>query len=185
MMKRVKPILILMLTIILGVGASSASMALSPVNHDSTVPNLQMGVIGSTRLLVVSSGSMCQRLGNPSIDKCTLAIGDLIVIASQDPSRIVAGPAPIGSIIAFRPFSSVPDYLVVHRVITEHQNSSGYFFETRGDANAANDPWDYHGGVPASSIVGVYQYTVPIAYLGLLILTIQNFISRLQHLAPR
>src|SRR2546425_565176 len=64
-MKRVKPILILMLTIILGVGASSARMALSPVNRDATNPILQTSVIGSTRLLVVSSGSMCQRLGNP------------------------------------------------------------------------------------------------------------------------
>ncbi len=189
-MKRVKATLISLLVIIPILGAGSGEMYLSPLNHDAAVPKLQPSVVGSTRLLVVSSGSMCQRLTNPSTGKCSLAIGDLIVVEGQDPSTIVAGPPPVGSIIAFRPplpFSNDPNFIVIHRVIAVHQNGSGYFFETRGDANgfgcncpAANDPWDHYGGVPASDVVGVYQYTVPIPYLGLIILAIQNFISRLR-----
>ncbi len=142
-------------------------------------------------VLVVSSGSMCQRLTNTSVDKCTLAIGDLIVIRGQDPSTIVAsnvatpGVVPNGSIIVFRPpapWSNDPNYLVVHRVIGAQKTGSGYFFETRGDSNgaacncaAANDPWDSSGGVPAANVVGVYQYTIPIPYLGSTILSIRGF----------
>ncbi len=141
-------------------------------------------------VLVVSSGSMCQRLTNPSVDKCTLAIGDLIVIRGQDPSTIVAstvttpGVVPNGSIIVFRPpapWSTDPNYLVVHRVIGAQKTSSGYFFESRGDSNgaacncaAANDPWD-SSGIPAANVVGVYQYTIPIPYLGSTILAIRGF----------
>ncbi len=196
-MKRAKATLMSLLVIILIVGAGSGAMYLSPVNHDAAVPKLQPSVVGSTRLLVVSSGSMCQRLTNPSTGKCTLAIGDLIVTGSQDPSTIVAScasasctTAPTGSIIVFRipaPFSNDPNYLVVHRVVAKHLIGNEYFFDTRGDANggacncpSANDPWDSYMGVPASNIVGVYQYTVPIPYLGLIILAIQNFISRLR-----
>src|SRR5947208_10853671 len=39
-------------------------------------------------ILVVSSGSMCQRLTNPQTRECTLAIGDLIVIRGVDPATI-------------------------------------------------------------------------------------------------
>ncbi len=142
-------------------------------------------------VLVVSSGSMCQRLYNPSVNKCTLAIGDLIVIRGEDPSTIVAsnvtapGVVPNGSIIVFRPpapWSTDPNYLVVHRVIAVQKTGSGYFFETRGDSNgaacncaAANDGWDSSGGVPAPNVVGVYQYTIPIPYLGSSILVIRGF----------
>ncbi len=145
-------------------------------------------------ILVVSSGSMCQRAENSSVDRCSLPIGALIVVRGQDPGTIVPstvttpGAEPNGSIIVFSPpvsYSSDLNYLVVHRVVGEKLTSSGYVFYTRGDANggacncaAGDDTWDQSKGgpgVPASNIVGVYQYTVPVPYLGSTILDIRSF----------
>jgi len=129
-------------------------------------------------ILVVSSGSMCPPTN------CVLPIGSLIVIRGQDPRTIVAGPPPIGTIIVFRPYLTTPDFLVVHRVVEIRGNQSRgeYFFVTLGDANrGALDPWDSpsqdnpYGGVPASQVVGVYQSTVPVPYIGTAILGIRNF----------
>jgi len=131
-------------------------------------------------ILVVSSGSMCQRL-NPTLhtDACTLEIGALIVIRGEDPATISNG-----TIIIFRPFPSTPDYLVVHRVMKIVPSSSSpdgqYDFFTRGDANPYSvgvyDSWSGPGGsVPGSQIVGVYQATIPIPYLGAAILDIRGF----------
>ena len=155
-------------------------------------------------VLVVSSGSMCQRLTNPAIDKCTLAIGDLIVIRGQDPSSITptcsggnkdCTSSPTGTIIVFRPpapYSNDPNFLVVHRVVAELQTGQSYSFFTRGDSNfgscycaSANDPWDSAAGVPAANVVGVYQYTVPIPYLGSAILSIRGFMYNDQTGQPR
>ena len=129
--------------------------------------------------MVVSSGSMCQRL-NPTLhtDACTLEIGALIVIRGEDPATISNG-----TIIIFRPFPSTPDYLVVHRVMKIVPQSSPdgqYDFFTRGDANPYSvgvyDSWSGPGGsVPGSQIVGVYQATIPIPYLGAAILDIRGF----------
>jgi signal peptidase I len=125
-------------------------------------------------ILVVSSGSMCPPTN------CVLPVGSLIVIRGQDPSTIVAAPPPIGSIIVFRPYTCEPDYLVVHRVINEVKDSTGYFFQTRGDANGGPDSWFGHCGenltmIPASQVVGVYQGMVPIPYIGSAILGIRSF----------
>ena len=129
-------------------------------------------------VLVVSSGSMCPPTN------CVLPIGSLIIIRGQDPRTIVAGPPPVGTIIVFRPYLSTPDFLVVHRVVEIRGNQSRgeYFFITEGDANRGSlDPWDSpgpgspYGGVPASQVVGVYQSTIPIPYLGSAILDIRSF----------
>ena len=126
-------------------------------------------------ILVVSSGSMCQSL-NPALhtSACTLAIGALIVIKGEDPATITNG-----SIIIFRPYPSTPDYLVVHRVIKIFQpigGNSQYTFWTEGDANGVMDGWDQpNGGILGSQVVGVYQFTIPIPYLGSAILDIRNF----------
>ncbi len=126
-------------------------------------------------VLVVSSGSMCPPTN------CVLPVGSLIVIRGQDPSTIVAAPPPIGSIIVFRPYRCEPDYLVVHRVIYESGNSAtGYSFQTKGDANGGPDTWDSRCGtaltlVPASQVVGIYQGTIPIPFLGSAILGIRGF----------
>jgi signal peptidase I len=127
-------------------------------------------------VLVVSSGSMCQRL-NPALhtSACTLEIGALIVIRGQDPATITNG-----TIIIFRPYPATPDYLVVHRVINIYQPSSSvyhqYTFWTEGDANGVADGWDQPGGgIPGSQVVGVYQATIPIPYVGSAILQIRGF----------
>lgn len=118
-------------------------------------------------ILVVSSGSMCP------LDNCVLPIGALIVIRGQDPSAI-----HLRDIIVFRPNPANPDYLIVHRVITVYTPSNDslypgqYAFTTHGDANplGANE-----GPNPASSVVGVYQFTIPIPYLGSAILSVRDF----------
>ena len=125
-------------------------------------------------VLVVSSGSMCPPTN------CVLPIGTLIVIRGQDPSTIVPAPPPNGSIIVFRPYVCEPDYLVVHRVINEVKDSNGYSFQTKGDANVGPDSWTGHCGenltmIRASQVVGVYQGTIPIPYLGSTILDIRSF----------
>ena len=138
-------------------------------------------------ILVVSSGSMCPA------NYCTLPIGALIVIRGEDSGSIKAGPgcgvpavgpsssgSPSGSIIVFRPYLDNPDYLVVHRVreiVT--LPGSQLAFRTQGDnfyTNADCDTWPYPGGaVPSNQVVGVYQGTIPIPYLGATILGIRNF----------
>jgi len=125
-------------------------------------------------VLVVSSGSMC------APTNCVLPIGSLIIIRGQDPSTIIPAPPPNGSIIVFRPYVCEPDYLVVHRVINEVKDSNGYSFQTKGDANPGPDSWMGRCGenltmIPASRVVGVYQGTIPIPYLGSTILDIRSF----------
>jgi hypothetical protein len=165
---------------------------------------VRIGLNTEFPVLVVSSGSMCQRVETTWDDKCTLEIGALIVIRGQDPSTIVpstistAGIEPNGSIIVFRPpppFSYDPNFLVVHRVIAVRHNSLGYFFDTRGDANGnacncptADDGWDSSRGsqgIPASNVVGIYQYTIPIPYLGSTILSIRGFMYNDQTGQPK
>src|SRR5713226_7105630 len=132
---------------------------------------LRLGLNTEFPVLVVSSGSMIP----------TLQIGDLIVIRGQDPSTIKAGAPPIGSIIVFRPpccslSLNDPNYLVVHRVVEITPNGH---FVTRGDNNGGvYDPWDPQSGgpgVPPANVVGVYQSTIPIPYLGSTILSIRGF----------
>ena len=140
-------------------------------------------------ILVVSSGSMCP----PS--PCTLPVGALIVIRGQDPRTIQAGPAcgqpavgpsatggTLGSIIVFRPYLDNPDYLVVHRVrqvITLPTNELA--FRTEGDNYVTNpqcDGWSYaSSAIPANQVIGVYQNTIPIPYLGAAILSIRDFMA--------
>jgi len=139
-------------------------------------------------ILVVSSGSMCPNAPSP----CTLPVGALIVIRGQDPHTIQAGPdcrlpavgpsAPggtLGSIIVFRPYLANPDYLVVHRV--RHVfvlPDDSLAFKTQGDANPDCDTWQYpNGAIPANQVVGVYQNTIPIPYLGASILYIRDFMA--------
>jgi hypothetical protein len=131
-------------------------------------------------ILVVSSSSMCQS-DHPELHStaCTLAVGALIVIRGEDPATISNE-----TIIIFRPYLSTPDYLVVHRVVKIVSPSGSldgqYDFFTRGDANVyaigVYDSWSGPGGsVPGSQVVGVYQATIPIPYLGSAILGIRNF----------
>ena len=128
-------------------------------------------------ILVVSSGSMCPP------NNCVLPIGALIVIRGQDPSTI-----KVGDIIVFRPNPATPDYLIVHRIIVVYTPNNDtaypnqYAFITHGDANpsGANE-----GPNPGSSLVGIYQLTIPIPYLGSAILGIRNFMYDDNTGAPR
>lgn len=136
-------------------------------------------------ILVVSSGSMCPPTN------CVLPIGALIVIRGQGPTSIIAAPPPVGSIIVFRPYTCEPDFLVVHRVIEKfNESSGGYSFVTKGDNNGVQDSWDSRCGtaltqISNTQIVGVYQYTIPIPYLGTTILDIRNFMYDDQSGQPR
>jgi signal peptidase I len=133
-----------------------------------------IGVWGGIRLalnteypvLVVSSGSMCPPTN------CVLPIGSLVVIRGQDPSTI-----HLRDIIVFRELGN-PNFFIIHRVITVYtpQNDTRYpgqyAFLTHGDANP---PGANEGPNPASNVLGVYQYTIPIPYLGQAILDVRGF----------
>ena len=117
-------------------------------------------------ILVVSSGSMCPPTN------CVLPIGSLIVIRGQDPSTV-----HLRDIIVFRELGN-PDFLIVHRVIQIFTPSNDsyypgqYAFITHGDAN---NPGANEGPNPASNVIGVYQFTIPIPYLGSAILAVRDF----------
>ena len=67
------------------------------------------------------------------------------------------------------------------KIVSPSSSPDGqYDFFTRGDANVyaigGYDFWSGPGGsVPGSQVVGVYQATIPIPYLGSAILGIRNF----------
>ena len=118
-------------------------------------------------ILVVSSGSMCP----PS--NCVLPVGALVVIQGEDPRAL-----KVGDIVVFRGNPSDPNYLIIHRIIILYTPSNDtaypgqYTFVTHGDANplGANE-----GPNQLSTLVGVYQSTIPIPYLGSAIIQIRNF----------
>lgn len=132
-------------------------------------------------ILVVSSGSMCPA------ESCTLPLGAMIVIRGESASSIQAGPpcgqqavgpnigsVQLGSIIVFRPDPGLPDYLVVHRVREISSFNGQLMFKTEGDnwhTNPSCDGWI----LTQSNIVGVYQYTFPVPYIGSIILGIRDF----------
>ena len=126
-------------------------------------------------ILVVSSSSMCQS-DHPELrsTQCTLPVGALIVIRGVDPVTIVNG-----TIIVFMNNPADPGYLIVHRVVGIVPASSSAYnqisFRTKGDANSGPDNWTGYGYIPASWVEGVYQYTIPIPYLGSAILQIRDF----------
>lgn len=117
-------------------------------------------------ILVVSSGSMCPPTN------CVLPIGSLIVIRGQDPSTI-----SVGDIIVFRELGD-PNFLIVHRVLqvvppqSDTNYPGQYAFITHGDANPQGSN---EGPNPSSNVIGVYQFTIPIPYLGTAILTVRDF----------
>lgn len=118
-------------------------------------------------ILVVVSGSMCP----PS--NCVLPIGALVVIRGEDPIAL-----KVGDIVVFRPYSSDPNFLIIHRIIVLYtpNNDSAYpgqyAFVTHGDANP---PGAKEGPSRISTLVGVYQSTISIPYLGSTILRIRGF----------
>jgi len=118
-------------------------------------------------ILVVSSGSMCP----PS--NCVLPVGALVVIRGEDPSVL-----KVGDIVVFRGSQTDPNYLIIHRIIILYTLSNDtaypgqYAFVTHGDANpsGANE-----GPNSVSKLVGVYQSSIPVPYIGSAILGIRGF----------
>jgi len=99
------------------------------------------------------------------------------VIRGTDPSSV-----SVGQIIVFRNNPLTPDFLVIHRVVGIVQpNASSnvypgqYGFRTKGDNNPGPDCWTPSCYIPGSWVVGVYQFTIPIPYLGSAILGIRDF----------
>jgi len=137
---------------------------------------------------VVSSPSMCQRVVDPSTNECTLAVGDLIVIKGESTANIQVPPPsysgscsigsccpgvslnPQGTIIVFYR-SADPSFLIVHRVYKAVNISGQIYYDTKGDANGCDDG----DQIGASNIIGLYQFTIPIPYLGSAILAIRDF----------
>lgn len=78
--------------------------------------------------------------------------------------------SPQGTIIVFY-HPSDPGFLIVHRVFKAQNISGQIYYDTKGDGNSCDDG----DQVLASNIVGIYQYTIPIPYLGSAILDIRNF----------
>lgn len=118
-------------------------------------------------ILVVSSGSMCP----PS--NCVLPVGALVVVRGEDPSAL-----KVGDIVVFRGEPSDPNYLIIHRIVVMYTPTNDtaypgrYAFVTHGDANP---PGANEGPNQVSTLVGVYQSTVPIPYLGSAILGVRGF----------
>ena len=79
-----------------------------------------------------------------------LKVGSLVVTRSVEPETIA-----VGDIITFRQ-AMVGEEMITHRVIGIGQSSSLYF-ETKGDANEAPDPFT----VPARNLVGKICFHVP------------------------
>ncbi len=104
---------------------------------------------------------------------CVLPVGALVVIRGEAPSAL-----KVRDIIVFRGSSSDPNYLIIHRIITLYTPSNDtaypgqYAFVTHGDANP---PGFNEGPNPGSTLVGVYQFTIPIPFLGSAILDIRSF----------
>jgi len=139
-------------------------------------------------ILVVSSPSMCQQVADPSTSECTLPVGALIVIKGESTSNIQVPPLsysgncqiglccpgaslnPQGTIIVFYKAND-PSFLIVHRVFKAMNISGQVTYDTKGDANNCDDG----DQIPASNIEGIYQYTIPIPYLGTAILAVRDF----------
>ncbi|MFO8018144.1 MAG: signal peptidase I [Promethearchaeia archaeon] len=116
---------------------------------------LQASLGTDTPMVVVVSGSM-----EPNIHK-----GDLLFLTDKEPEDIKVGTIENkeGDVIVYDArglWAGAPDEPIVHRVVDQEHNESGYFFLTKGDANFNVDKaW-----VPAERVVGVVCGRIP--YIG-------------------
>ncbi|MGV9204943.1 MAG: signal peptidase I [Promethearchaeia archaeon] len=116
---------------------------------------LQVSLGTNTPMVVVISGSM-----EPNIHK-----GDLLFLTDKEPENIKEGTIEDqqGDVIVYDArglWPGAPDEPIVHRVVDQKQNESGYFFLTKGDANSYPD----RAWVPANRIIGVVCGGIP--YIG-------------------
>ena len=109
------------------------------------------GVIGADGSFIVLSGSM-----EPEISP-----GDAVVVTETDPTEI-----GVGDVITFvRSEEGIP---VTHRIVGVEESSSGFLFETKGDANSDVDA----DLVPESNVIGVVTVTIP--YIGYVVQAVNS-----------
>ncbi|MHA2392010.1 MAG: signal peptidase I [Promethearchaeota archaeon] len=117
---------------------------------------MQIGLNTETPMVVVVSGSM-----EPNLYR-----GDLLFLRGKDGADIQNGTieGKEGDIIVFNAhgiWSHPPTDPIVHRVIDKwYVEGDGWYFRTKGDANALPDS----GDVPESHILGVVVGRIP--YIG-------------------
>jgi signal peptidase I len=100
-------------------------------------------LVAGLRPVAVYSGSMVP----------TLHVGS---IAIDRP--VAAGSVRVGDVITFSdPY--VPNRLVTHRVVRIFHTPKGLAYRTKGDANAARDPWT----IRLPDRVGRVQFSIPVA----------------------
>ena len=93
----------------------------------------------------------------------TLNVGDIVIVKGVDPRTIT-----VGTIIIFRSPSGSID--IIHRVVGIVKVGETLYFETKGDHNAAPDPWV--PGVPEENVKGVLVGRIP--YIGYVTLALQG-----------
>ena len=109
------------------------------------------GVVGADGSFIVLSGSM-----EPEI-----APGDAVIVTETNPAAI-----GVGDVITFvRSEEGIP---VTHRVVGVEESSSGFLFETKGDANSDVDA----DLVSESNVIGVVTITLP--YLGYVVQAVNS-----------
>jgi signal peptidase len=152
LMKMKGILLTLLVVAVVVVGGTAASRAISGTN----LP-----------FAAVQSGSM----------EPTIPTGSLLFIQYVSGEDIVAGAAPVGDVVIYRPpaaYETMNDYFfftvynptpISHRAIMKTQINGTYYFLTKGDNNAGPDQWP---GVPSSwvpetRIIGKVVFFIPYA----------------------
>jgi len=93
----------------------------------------------------------------------TLNVGDIVIVKGVDPNTIT-----VGTVIIFRSPGGTID--IIHRVVGIVKEGGTLYFQTKGDHNAAPDPWS--PGVPEQNVKGVLVGKIP--YVGYITLTLQG-----------
>jgi signal peptidase len=109
------------------------------------------GVVGADGSFIVLSGSM-----EPQISP-----GDTVIVTETDPADIT-----VGDVITF--VRSDGDLPVTHRVVGVEESSSGYRFETKGDANSDADA----NPVAGANVIGAVTITIP--YIGYVVQAVNS-----------
>lgn len=93
----------------------------------------------------------------------TLNVGDIVIVRGVDPNTIT-----VGTVIIFQSPGGTID--IIHRVIGIVKVGDTLYFQTKGDHNAAPDPWS--PGVPEQNVKGVLVAKIP--YAGYVTLALQG-----------
>lgn len=78
--------------------------------------------------------------------------GDLIIVKSAEPEEV-----QVGDVIAFFDPDGNGVSVLTHRVVSINTSGAGLSFQTKGDANNAEDL----SPAPAGSLIGVYRAKIP------------------------